>query len=839
MGRFPTGERPFSCIVLPMTLINHTFTRPGSNNIPITVSGNITCQPTRKRIIPGEPNTTVLPAPFTHPFIGTLQNLNLQPTTGEWCWKLTFKIPGVGSWVEHVLVPEVVTVDLSALTHVDPDTLDAEPETESIWWAKLEELIELGGIPGPPGKDSIVPGPPGKDSIVPGPPGKDSIIPGPPGKDSIVPGPPGKDGGVTLTVSNYGSGIDAIQNALNAAAEMSGIVTVSFPVGLSYDLQGTQLSVGEGTRIEGNGVIIKQSAKGAVSAFYIAPGISNVEIHGCDIRGPWYGINSDSFVGGGNLAVWNAEYADNIGINIQGRWHQRGVLKYPLAQMQELTDIHRNINIHNNFIEGFGQSGILADQIDTFRANDNNIYRNGRDGIRLYGVKYGFLSDNHIGDLFAAYADGLAPNFNMYGIAVTRLYGNAAYPDPLCTIGRPSQDIIVSNNHVFKCPTWKGLDTHGGVRITFANNIVEDCNIAIGLDKGGYDEITGYAPPRDVLIIGNTLRATPNTKYQRAGITAYGHDASNENVFDGLVITGNIFDGVGGGDTDGAIALSNTRNTAINGNTFRNSSRAALNCYADVQDFTFTGNTIDNPLSYITVTVNDGGTGYTARPAVNITGGGGAGMRAISLTANGSVTQIKILNPGHGYTTTPEFTLTGGSGTGASITPKLSPAFGVLSQATTVRGTIATNTFTNRNQTNMTAISLSDRANGYGVKISADNTYNGQMVQVRNMAAESGGTRKTTALAYGNVNMTDNALSLSAAHGITSIARGGVGNAQIRLNDGLVSATNTYTVTVTSKGTVPVVAVVNVVSTTLFNVRIFTLAGSAVDTGFYVTINGY
>jgi DNA-directed RNA polymerase specialized sigma24 family protein len=55
--------------------------------------------------------------------------------------------------------------------------------------------------------------------------------------------------------------------------------------------------------------------------------------------------------------------------------------------------------------------------------------------------------------------------------------------------------------------------------------------------------------------------------------------------------------------------------------------------------------------------ISDGGFGYTAVPAVRITGGGGSGATAVAVVENGVVTAIAITNPGSGYTGTPQVSI--------------------------------------------------------------------------------------------------------------------------------------------------------------------------------------
>lgn len=65
------------------------------------------------------------------------------------------------------------------------------------------------------------------------------------------------------------------------------------------------------------------------------------------------------------------------------------------------------------------------------------------------------------------------------------------------------------------------------------------------------------------------------------------------------------------------------------------------------------------------ITLLNGGSGYTQIPTVTINGMG-SGATAFASVLNGSVAAINLINAGSGYTQTPTVTITGGNGTGAS-----------------------------------------------------------------------------------------------------------------------------------------------------------------------------
>ena len=69
------------------------------------------------------------------------------------------------------------------------------------------------------------------------------------------------------------------------------------------------------------------------------------------------------------------------------------------------------------------------------------------------------------------------------------------------------------------------------------------------------------------------------------------------------------------------------------------------------------------------IKVVNGGSGYTAVPTVQITGGGGTGATATATVSAGKVSAIAVTSGGSGYTTMPAVTISGGGGTGATALP--------------------------------------------------------------------------------------------------------------------------------------------------------------------------
>ena len=69
-----------------------------------------------------------------------------------------------------------------------------------------------------------------------------------------------------------------------------------------------------------------------------------------------------------------------------------------------------------------------------------------------------------------------------------------------------------------------------------------------------------------------------------------------------------------------------------------------------------------------TVTITNGGSGYTSAPTVSFSGGGGSGASATATVSGGKVTAITITGGGLGFTSNPTVSISGGGGSNATAT---------------------------------------------------------------------------------------------------------------------------------------------------------------------------
>lgn len=391
-----------------------------------------------------------------------------------------------------------------------------------------------------------------------------------------------------------------------------------------------------------------QPSKGLASGFIIAPNSQNIVIQGGKLYGPyregmptWRDQTTDILSNGD---TWQA-LAENIGIHIQGRWHQREIQQLPLGQMKQLTDESRNISIRNMEIMGFGQSGILADQVTDCQFINNIIHQCGRDGIRLYGARNCQVMDNKISNLAPGYG-GDYPNWNVYGITCTRVYGELpAYPDPDLRLFRVSSQVKIEGNTVRNCWTWKSLDTHGGVDIQFIENTVINSYIGIGVDSGG-DRQKGFAPPKNIYIKNNSIISNNQARYKRAGISLFCNASrftgKQTLLADNFIVEDNTLDGYGGDNTDGAISLSNVQRVYLKNNRITNYTRCAVCANDIVQQLNIVGNTLTNAYPYLAILLTNKGQGYQQPPQTIITPTNSK-LKAVAKLKNNQLNQVDIV----------------------------------------------------------------------------------------------------------------------------------------------------------------------------------------------------
>ena len=143
------------------------------------------------------------------------------------------------------------------------------------------------------------------------------------------------------------------------------------------------------------------------------------------------------------------------------------------------------------------------------------------------------------------------------------------------------------------------------------------------------------------------------------------------------------------------------------------------------------------------ITVNAGGTGYTAAPTVTISGGGGTGATATATVTGGVITAITVTNFGTGYTSVPTITITG-TGTGAVATAQIiSGGSGyTFTPVVTISGGGGTGATATATVTGgvVTAITVTNPGTGYTSAPTVTFSSSGAFVQVNEVNSTAGGT---------------------------------------------------------------------------------------------------
>jgi parallel beta-helix repeat protein len=167
----------------------------------------------------------------------------------------------------------------------------------------------------------------------------------------------------------------------------------------------------------------------------------------------------------------------------------------------------RDVAIRHCTIRNLAHSGIWLDGLVNPVIEDCVIEDVAYAGIMFVGVQGGRISRNTVRRV--GVTGHQEPDCNAYGIAVA------------------GSDVLVDENEVTDVPLWHGLDTHGGLRITFRRNVVRRTPRAMFVT-------TGASPAADCVVTGNLLtepapllpggtNPVAITTYQTVGCTIAGN----------------------------------------------------------------------------------------------------------------------------------------------------------------------------------------------------------------------------------------------------------------------------------------------------------------------------
>lgn len=128
------------------------FTRstplPDGSSGPAT--GRFRFRPSRALVIPGTPDTVIVPEPFTLPLTAGVLTVDLAPTQAGWAWRVDESVDGVKDLTYYVTVPDVPgPLDDPDLPRVDQYSLAPQAAPVAAWWAVADQTITTAAVVGP------------------------------------------------------------------------------------------------------------------------------------------------------------------------------------------------------------------------------------------------------------------------------------------------------------------------------------------------------------------------------------------------------------------------------------------------------------------------------------------------------------------------------------------------------------------------------------------------------------------------------------------------------------------------------------------------------------------
>ena len=173
-------------------------------------------------------------------------------------------------------------------------------------------------------------------------------------------------------------------------------------------------------------------------------------------------------------------------------------------------------------IHGVGKTGVLIEHASAFQIDANTLEDCTYAGIIVFSGITGSVDGNTVRRIgYTVPPAQLPEGSNSYGIMVNDQ-------------GLPaSADIVLSNNIIEDVPNWHVLDTHGGLRISFINNIVRRCRRGLFITSSP----ASGAHATGIVVAGNQILSPSPLTDPTTAVTLY------EVV--GATFTGNTITGWG------------------------------------------------------------------------------------------------------------------------------------------------------------------------------------------------------------------------------------------------------------------------------------------------------
>lgn len=346
----------------------------------------------------------------------------------------------------------------------------------------------------------------------------------------------------------------AIQTLINEKAGK----TVILPRGKEYKIDST-LKIPDNTIIIGNNVKIYNKSKGMT---LLSIG-NNVKIYNIEIEGPGnskYNAKSKAIEFGGD----SSEYSSSLLLE--------NCYIHDISGFGLYLEFARNVTINNSRFSRIGYAGIQGLSVENVKI----------DKVKIKTIGPGTASSIS-GDTIA------------YGITFTQ--SSPSSPR--------SKNCIVTNSTIEDNVAWEALDTHGGLDISFINNVVKKSKygiVAVPVEIKNHKGISVKSnAPQNIKVIGNKLYGTG--KGSAVVIQgAYKVDPDNGTVdikepaeyAKNSVIADNTSANFGqkGNEARGAIYARETLNLSVTGNFLRKSYMNGITVHYANRNFKVTNNKI-------------------------------------------------------------------------------------------------------------------------------------------------------------------------------------------------------------------------------------------------------
>lgn len=329
---------------------------------------------------------------------------------------------------------------------------------------------------------------------------------------------------------------DAVQKAFDSGAVVTGIA------GNTYFCDTTQIEIPAGAKASLYGVALRTAVNGAT--FLTCTG-GDIELLGVEI----YGRGNGAATLGENLLTFSGADASNY---LSGLLLKDCYL-HDVGFFAVYSQFGADVDILSCYFDDIAYAAVIADSPRNWRVNGNQI------------------TDITPG------SSGLA-----YGISFSRNDGAtsvATYPAPV--------DCAACNNVIKGITIWEALDTHGGNRITFANNLIFDCKYGINASPIPAVPLA----PSNITITGNVIFSGSVSSDPGRAIGSGGYDAGH--ACGNIIIANNIIKSYGAASNeDGAVMLQFTDGAVIVGNVIENSRGAGICLFNGNNAFLVAGNAV-------------------------------------------------------------------------------------------------------------------------------------------------------------------------------------------------------------------------------------------------------